>query len=557
VVLTFGLRGEHFSNPVCESRCFARLTGPFDSISHDPDQPYNQSILINQQHAFLQMDNILWSPRFSFAWQLFGVSHSTVVRGGIGVFHDSLPGGTAESFYINAPLYNVYTVFGSNLTPNETTSLFRDAAVSNAAFVNGYAAGQTVAEIRAAIPNFFPPAINASEKIIHSPQFQKWSLELQQALGTNTTLSVGYYGHHGIHELFFNNSANSYCDPEVEILPSGAPNPCFGFESSLPREVPDPRFGKTSEDRTSAVSSYHGAVISLKHQFTRWTGGLFQANYTYGHALDEISNGGVFSFTSVGSFQGVTNSPQDPKNLRGNYGPAEYDVRHSFNANYVWELPLKAALRVPGPSSLVNGWQVSGTIFARSGFPYTVVDPVMSGRLAENNYSAGVHAVPARALDSGLSCGSGAAFPLAPHPCQPSQMLINGAPNPNANFIQAGCETGFNTGNLPSPSGPCGGPTVSFAQGRNHFRGPGYFNTDFAIMKNTKLPGWEHASLGIGFEFFNLFNHPNFGFPDNWVSSPTLGQIFYLEQTPTSILGNSLGGDAAPRMIRLRVQLQF
>jgi hypothetical protein len=46
---------------------------------------------------------------------------------------------------------------------------------------------------------------------------------------------------------------------------------------------------------------------------------------------------------------------------------------------------------------------------------------------------------------------------------------------------------------------------VVFAQGRNRFRGPGYFDTDFTIMKNEKLPGWEEGVLGIGFQFFNLF----------------------------------------------------
>ncbi|MGC1474669.1 MAG: hypothetical protein WA804_02415, partial [Terriglobales bacterium] len=120
-----------------------------------------------------------------------------------------------------------------------------------------------------------------------------------------------------------------------------------------------------------------------------------------------------------------------------------------------------------------------------------------------------------------------------------------------------GCETGFNAGTLAGPSGPCSGPAVSFSQGRNRFRGPGYFDTDFSIMKNTKIPGWEHATLGIGFQFFNLFNHPNFGFPDNWSSDPTFGQIYYLEQSPTSILGSGIGGDAAPRMIQVKTQVRF
>jgi hypothetical protein len=555
--LTFAFRAEHYSNPVCRSQCFARLTGPFSSISHDPNQPYNQAILVNQRHALFNTDKILWSPRFSFAWQPFGVRHNTVLRGGVGIFYDGFIRGIVELFYINAPLYNVFTPFGNNLTPEETTSLFKDAAASNDAFVNGFAAGQTLGEIQDAIPNFFPPAINASERNVHSPQFQRWSLELQQAFGTNTSLSIGYYGHHGIHEFLLNNSANAYCNPDGEILPSGAANPCLGFRSSLPLAVPDPRFSKVVEDSTNAVSNYNGSVVSFKHQFTRWSRGVIQANYTYGHAFDEISNGGVFGFTSVGFFQGVAVNPQDPKNLLGAYGPAEYDVRHSLNANYVWEVPIRAALRGRGPDYLVSGWQVSGTIFARTGFPYTVVDPVMSGKLAENNYSGLVYAVPAKPLGPGTSCGSGAAFPLAPRPCQSPQMLTDGTPNPNANFVQAGCETAFNIGNLPGPSGPCSGPAVSFAQGRNHFRGPSYFNTDFAIMKNTKIPGWENASLGTGLQFFNLFNHPNFGFPDNFVSSPTLGQIFYLEQSPTSILGNGLGGDASPRMIQVKAQLQF
>jgi len=67
LTLTVALRTEHYSNPVCENRCFARLAGPFSSLSHDPKQPYDKAILINQREAFAETDHILWSPRFSFA----------------------------------------------------------------------------------------------------------------------------------------------------------------------------------------------------------------------------------------------------------------------------------------------------------------------------------------------------------------------------------------------------------------------------------------------------------------------------------------------------------
>jgi hypothetical protein len=465
----------------------------------------------------------------------------------VGFFYDPLPGGVWESFYINSPIYNIYTPSADNLTPNETTSLFKDAAASNAAFVNGFAAGQNLAQIQAIDPLFSPPWLNASEKKIHSPQFQRWSLEWQQAFGAETSVSLGYFGHHGIHELWENLSANAFGFGSfpAELCSSPPVPPCA-----------DRRFSQVTEYSSNAVSNYNGMVVSFKHQFTHWTQGVLQANYTYGHAFDEVSNGGIFTFTSGGLV-----NPQDPNNLRDAYGPADYDVRHSFNANYVLEVPVKTALLGHGPDSLVKGWQVSGTLFARSGFPYTVVDFAESMHLAaKNNYFGTMYAVPVEPLPSGTPCGKGAAVPLAPHPCQPPQVLV--APdgttvlNPNALFVQSGCETGFNSGNL-GPAGVCHGSSVTFAQGRNRFRGPSYFNTDFAITKNTKIPGWENAVLGIGFQFFNFFNRPNFGIPDSWSSDPNLGKIFYLAQSPTSILGSGLGGDAAPRMIQVKLQLQF
>lgn len=547
LTLTAALRTEHYSNPVCRNDCFTRMAGPFDSVSHDPAQPYSQAILVNNKQAFQKMDSILWSPRISFAWQPLGVQQHSVLRGGIGVFYDPLPGNLALTLSSNPPLLNLYTIGGDNLTPNERTSLFKDAAASNAAFLNGFATGQTLAQIQAAIssfypPGFSPPAIAVPPARMHFPQFQRWSLEWQQALGASTSLDIGYFGNHGLHELVQNPSANAYG--------FGSLPPALCLTPPVP-PCSDPRFSEVTQISTNAVSNYNGLVVSFQHRFSGWGQGLIQVNYTLGHAFDEVSNGGLLVFTSGSSL-----SPQDPNNLRGAYGPAEYDVRHSINANYVWEIPINELLHKHGPSFLVKGWQVSGTVFARTGFPYTVFDFLESGNLVPRNYFGSIYAVPVAASTLVHPCGKGAATPLAPNPCQPPQ-VTNGKPSQNAQFVQAECETGFNTGNLPGPSGPCGGPSVSFSQGRNHFRGPGYFNTDFAIMKNTKIPHWENGALSIGFQFFNFFNHPNFTLPDNGISDQTFGQILGLEQPPTGILGAGLGGDVAPRMIQVKAQLRF
>src|SRR5205814_3176589 len=140
---------------------------------------------------------------------------------------------------------------------NEANSLFTDAEASNKAFTEGFNAGESLATIQLTVPNFSPPALNAAAKTIHSPQFQRWSLELEQAFGAHTTMGIGYFGHHGIHEMVFNGSANAFCDPDRISLPSGDPNPCFGFRSTLPRNLPDPRFSNVTEISTNAVSNYN------------------------------------------------------------------------------------------------------------------------------------------------------------------------------------------------------------------------------------------------------------------------------------------------------------
>jgi len=248
-------------------------------------------------------------------------------------------------------------------------------------------------------------------------------------------------------------------------------------------------------------------------------------------SLDAFFNGGVDSSSPNTDFTTLYQSFS-----------AEGSQRF-VNYNLGLYVPVKAILQGHGFDRLVQGWQVSGTVFVHSGLPYTAIDWGESGNLAPNNFGGPIYAVPVGPLGAQGPCGKGAAIPAAPHPCLS-----------NALFVRSGCETGFDTGKL-GPSGSCSG-SVAFAQGRNHFRGPHYFNTDFTILKNTKIPGWENAVLGIGFQFFNVLNHPNFHLPDNNSSDGTFGQILSMAQPPTSILG-ALGGDTSARMIQLKVQLQF
>jgi hypothetical protein len=540
--LTLTLRSDHQSNPVCPARCFARLTGPFDSISHDPAQPYNQAILIQQKQAFANTDSIVWSPRFGFAWQPLGVSHNTVIRGGVGIFYDPVAGNIGGGLAFNPPLVSFYNVTGYNLAPGQNNSLSQNAAAFNTEYTNGFATGETLAQIQAADPFFVAPGFQSPANIIHSPQYQKWSLQGQQSFGSSTSLTLSYIGYHGIHGFFGNPNVNAW---GFGSFPAGL--------CSSPPVPPcaDPRFGVVTELETSAISNYHGMVVSFEHRFTRWGNGFFQANYTYSHALDEVSNGGLNNFT-----YGSATVPEDANNLRASYGPADYDVRHSLNANYVWELPLKEVFR-GGRESIVKGWQISGTIFARTGFPYTVFDPGEQGNLLPQNFGGVIYAVPVAPLPPAGPCGKGASYTSPTVPCLPPQFQGDGSPSPGALFVQTGCETGFSTGNLSGPGGPCSGRSVTFAQGRNRYHSANYVDTNFSLMKNTKIPRWENGVLTIGVQVFNFFNHANFGLPDPNVTDASLGQIGYLEQPPTSILGSGLNANVSQRMIQLRGQVRF
>jgi hypothetical protein len=81
-------------------------------------------------------------------------------------------------------------------------------------------------------------------------------------------------------------------------------------------------------------------------------------------------------------------------------------------------------------------------------------------------------------------------------------------------------------------------------------RGPGYFDTDFGMEKSFNVPKWETAQLAVGARFFNLFNHPNFAFPNTNADSGQFGQ-------PTTIYGSGLGADASPRVIELQAKFVF
>jgi hypothetical protein len=526
--ISLALRGDHFSNPTCKNLCFAPLVEPFNQLVSDPvlgganaaNVPYNQIIERGTRTALAGLTNIQWAPRFGFAWQPFGRDHNTVVRGGIGIFWNAFPGQVVDNISENPPLAPTFTV-GSGaqpllISPAETNNLISAAAASNAGFQSGFTSGLTEAQIAAAVPGFAKPSMNFTV-FTHAPQFQKWSLEVEHGFGHNDSVTIAYSGNHGIHEPVQNSALNAF-----------SPTPFAG----LPATAPDPRFGYVEGVFGAGVSNYHGLSISATH---RYSSGQITANYTYSHALDEVSNGG-FSPLAYTSFFSTNTSPifqQDPNNLRGMYGNADYDVRHYFSLQYLWELPIKRAMFGHGPDALVRGWNVSGTLMARTGLPFTVVDEGTTGTLEGTNYGQ-------------TFGGGGTPAPLV--------FATTGTGNPGTCSGPGSDATKpcFNTSAFTTSSTGFGNV------GRNSMRGPGYFDTDFSIWKSMKVvPHHESAELDLGFQIYNLFNHPNFDNPVYNVAAQNFGTLQRTISPATTVYGVALGADASMRIAQLKLEFKF
>jgi len=515
-----GLRLEHASVPTCVTLCFSNIGVPLSDIG--TTAPYDELIEINRRQALFSYQNLQWEPRIGFAWQPFGaggsgVKSNFVVRGGVGIFNDVFPGQISDNLAQNSPLFNQFTVASTLaggacpgfLSPNQTpgSNLFDCATAANKAFLNAFDTGATTLSVQ--------PNLTFTQLKTQAPTYQKWNLEIQKGFGSNDSISIGYNGNHGLHEPIFVNSLNAFQTAAFPI-------------ASLPTTPLSAQFGELDQEQSVGVSNYNGVTVAYQHRFSGWGGsGLFQLNYTYSHAFDDVSNGGFNGFTANSQL-----SLQNPFNRQANYGPADYDARHVINSNYVWEIPIRRALGGHGWAPLVDGWQVSGTIFWRTGFPFTITDSAISTAGNASGYFASVFPVPLTAVNRNCSGEQHAGSP-------------GGVQAPSC---------------FPAGSFPTSGSETSFAPPgyRNVYRGPDYFDTDFSFTKKTKIPHWERGEFQLGLQFFNLFNHYNFSLPVSNIANPQFGTFQAPGVSPpTSILGSFLGGDAAVRLIQVKAQLVF
>jgi hypothetical protein len=365
---TFTLRADRNSGGVCQHNCAGLPVQPFDQLTHGADVPYNQSFKTGNHTIIPGIEAVAFQPRFGVAYSL---NSKTVLRGGIGLFADLYPGTILSPIDTNFPQVNLWTVPGGSLAwdlNSPSTTAFPTSGVSyvqqcNSAFTNNYNNG---GNLNTYLNSFSNPALATScattptlsdvSRNLSNPKYLQWNVELQHALTPNTIVSFNYVGNKGYDELYYNDYLNAF---------AGAGQ--FGF-GVLPATASDPRVGRVNFLNSGAISNYNGLIASI--QENSWHGLSGRFSYTFSHAFDENSNGGVEPWSIYNSVLGQIN----PSTLHDNYSSADYDARHQISASYIYVLPFKSSNRLL--NTAIGGWQLSGTEFWRSGFP----SPLMTRR---------------------------------------------------------------------------------------------------------------------------------------------------------------------------------
>jgi hypothetical protein len=321
-------------------------------------------------------------------------------------------------------------------------------------------------------PTFFPIPLPDSalaiQRDLRTSYMQHWNFNVERQFGERSVLELAYVGSKGTKLL----TARDINQPQPSVLPPGLP--------FVPR--PDPRFDDINLLESRANSNYNALQARFQQRLARGLAAL--ASYTWSKSIDDASN----FFSSSGD----PNFPQNSYNVAAERGRSNFDVRHRLSVSYSYALPFgrgRAYLDDNGwLSTVLTGWESHGIITVQSGRPFTVA------LLPEIDNSGTGRSI--------LGFGT------------------NDRPNLVGNPELSNPTTGqwFNTSAFAFPA-----PGTFGNAGRNILNGPGFQNVNISLMKNTALS--ERINLQFRAEAFNLFNHPNFNLPDNFLGSPTFGRI--------------------------------
>ncbi|HTA60226.1 MAG TPA: TonB-dependent receptor [Candidatus Baltobacteraceae bacterium] len=491
LTLSAGLRWEYFGVPFEVNNNLANLftdasgQAPFTFTRVGPGT--GKTLYANQ------FDN--FEPRLGIAWDPFK-DGKTSVRAGYGIFHDRVFGNLVGNAKGNPPIQLTFArnPFAQTTDLEMPTTQPTSATVTNIDPNTGLGG-----EI---FPTLFDPNFK-------TPYSQNWNIGIQRQLTTSLTLEVNYVGVKGT-RLFrvvdgnppqpnlvsqlvafcvpgnplntgfqvlgsqtfgtvdgqCNQStitfANLWLGAEFGVLPFNAVN---NNAFQQPFSTPGAALNKSIGN-----STYNGLQVNLQKRLSN--GFQIQGAYTFAHSIDDIND-------PIVPGAGNRSFPRNSFDLAAERGNSDFDVRHRGVVNFIYEPNLgrgRAHLNEGFVGRILEGWSITSVISAQTGHPYDIFGNVDSNHtgLSARATIIGNPAQPA-GTDKTFTGPALSAFELTPY---------NQQPNLSKNF----------------------------------FYGPDEVNVDSALLKNTSIT--ERAKLQLRFEFYNLFNHAQFGQPGNALAAP-------------------------------------
>ncbi len=308
-----------------------------------------------------------------------------------------------------------------------------------------------------------PFSVDPSDR---TPYLQQWNLGVQHTFGNSLLTELAYVG-----------SLGRRLAERIQIN-QAVPPPDPSNPTPIAQRRPFSGWGDILSFNYGEKSNYNGLQFRAERRFSQALS--FLASYTWSHSLDTASRG------SGGTWH------QDIRNREADYGNSDFDVRHRFSFSYTYELPIGRGRRFVSKGSgaldkLVEGWSVNGiTTFMTGNYENIVV--------------------------SGDRANTGG-FPFQRANLNPTCMNYGNLPRGQRTidrYFRTRCFT-------VTPFGTFG------SSGRNVVEIPGLNNWDLSLFKTTTVT--ESFRVQFRTEFFNAWNHPQFGGPSTNVQDPFFGQI--------------------------------
>jgi len=456
LTLELGLRFDWLASPTERFDRFASYVIELNSL-----------VRVNHGVAPVYNTNRTFQPRVGFSWDPFK-SGKTSVRAAYAILADQ-------------PVTNLVTGNGTN--PPFATSVALPTTIPTVKLSNATSV---------AVPGATVSPSSADIRFDNA-YVQSWNLNIQREVTPGLAITVGYFGSKGTHLRLTRNVNQTFLNAALNPV---RPFPALSATSPIAPGVP---LQNITFREATGNSSYNALWVTANKRLSN--GFQFNASYTFSKSIDYNSQ----------SSQGVT--LQDSNNIRGDRGLSDFDARHRFVINGLYELPFHG-------NELVSGWQLSAIVQSQSGNPVTL--------LAGN---AGAITGGAPSANANSLTGLATLRPDVGAPITISRIAA-ATGNGVQWFPNLVCD--------PRPGGSC--PTgavailpVAFVSGktiyhfgsfgRNTIIGPSFNNTDFSIIKRTKIG--EDKFIEFRWEVFDLFNHANFGQPGRTaqVGSTTFGVI--------------------------------